>query len=92
MRGERIVYTITDGGELVAPIGTDLLRVEAQHGTAEVGILGTDVKNGMTRGHIDGWQENLRATCLASPTDDFVAISGKLLAVQMAMGVDVIEN
>ena len=72
---------------MVAPVGTDLFGVESEDGTAEVGILCTDVEDGTARDEIDGRQENLRATCLTGSTDDFVAISGKLLAVQMAMGV-----
>ena len=40
--------------QLVAPVGTDLLRMQSEHGTAVVRILGADVEDGVARRQVDG--------------------------------------
>ena len=62
--------------------------MQAEHGTAIVRILGANIKNHVTRRQVDGGQKDGPAACLTGPLDDLVAISGKLFAIQMAMGVD----
>ena len=74
------------------PVGTDLLGMKAKHGTAIVGILGTDIKDGLARGDIDGGQENGLTASLTSPLYYGVTILCELFAVQVAMGVDIIDN
>jgi len=66
--------------------------MQTQHGIAIVGILGTDVKNGMTRLDIDSGQEDSLAASLTGSLDDGIAILRKLLAIQVAMCVDVFQN
>ena len=62
--------------------------MQTEHGTTEVRILGANIENRVTRRQVDGGQKDARAACLTGPLDDLVAISGKLFAIQMAMGVD----
>ena len=83
MRGKRILYV----SQNFLPVGTDLLGMEAKHGTAIVGILGTDIKDGLARGDIDGGQEDGLAASLTGPLHHGVAILCELFAVQVAMGV-----
>ena len=84
MRGKRILYV----SQNFLPVGTDLLGMEAKHGTAIVGILGTDIKDGLACGDIDGGQEDSLAASLTGPLHHGVAILCELFAVQVAMGVD----
>jgi hypothetical protein len=63
--------------------------MQAQHGAAVVGILPADIEDGATGGNVNGWQQYGPATGLTSPLYHGVAVCGKLLAVQMAMGVDI---
>ena len=86
------VDSFLNGGELVAPVGTDFFGMESEHGAAEVGIVGADVEDGMARRLINGGQEDSRAASLAGSLDDGISVLRKLLAVKMAMGVDEIEN
>jgi hypothetical protein len=44
----------------------------------------------MARRKVDGRQEDSRTTSLAGTLHDIVAVSGKLLTVQMAVGVYVL--
>ena len=62
--------------------------MEAEHGIAKAGILGTDVEDGVTRLQVDGRQEHLSAASLLGSLDNGVAIGSELFTVQMAMGVD----
>jgi hypothetical protein len=66
--------------------------MEAKHGTTIVRILGTDIKDGMARGDIDGGQEDGLAASLTGSLHHGVAILCELFAVQVAMGVDIIES
>jgi hypothetical protein len=42
----------------------------------------------VARCHIDGGQEDGLTACLAGTLNDFVAILRKLLAIEMAVGID----
>ena len=66
--------------------------MEAEHGIAIVGILGTDVKNRQTRSSIDGWQKDGLTTGITGSLHDGIAILSKLFTIQMTMGIYVIEN
>jgi hypothetical protein len=46
------------------------------------------IKHRLTRGHIDGRQEDACATRLTGSLHYIIAIVVKLLAIQMAMGID----
>ena len=85
------VDSFLNGGELVAPVGTDFLGMEYEHGTADVGILGADIEDGMARRHINGGQEDSRTASLPGSLDDGISVLRKLLAVKMTMGIDKIE-
>ena len=80
-----------DGGELVAPVGTDLLGMQTEHGVAIVGILPAYVGDGMAGLQVDGRQKNRLAASLAGSLDNGIAVSAELLAVQVAVGVDVVQ-
>ena len=74
------------------PVGTDFLGMEAEHGTTVVGILTADVENGVARSNINGRQEDGRTASLAGSLDDGIAVCCEFFAVEVAMGVYVIEN
>ena len=77
---------------MVAPVSTDFFWMQAEHGTTIVGILTADVKDGVTRSDIDGRQENLRTASLTGSLDDGIAVCRKFLAIEMTMGIFIIEN
>ena len=77
---------------MLFPIGTNLLGMQTQHGIAIVGILGTDVEDGMARLDIDGRQKDSLTTSLAGSLYDGIAILRKFLAIQMAMSVYIVDS
>ena len=62
--------------------------MQAEHGTAVVGILTADVQDGVTRSDIDGRQENLRTASLTGSLDDGITVCRKFLAIKMTMRVN----
>jgi hypothetical protein len=66
--------------------------MEAEHGTTVVRILTANVENGMARSDINGRQEDGRTASLAGSLDDGIAVCCEFFAVEVAMGVYVIEN
>jgi hypothetical protein len=46
----------------------------------------------LTRGDVNGWQEYLRAASLTGTLNEGITVLRELFAIQMAMGVYVIEN
>ena len=66
--------------------------MEAKHRIAIPRILGTDVKDGVARGDIDGRQEDGLAASLTGSLDDGITVCCKLLAVKMTMRIYIIEN
>jgi hypothetical protein len=62
--------------------------MEAKHRIAIPRILGTDVKDGVARGDIDGRQEDGLAASFTSPLYHIGAVLRELLAIQMAMRVN----
>ena len=88
MRGERILYVTQD----FFPICLDFLGMEAEHGTTVVRILTADVENGVARSDINGRQEDGRTASLTGSLDDGVAICCEFFAIEVTVGVYVIEN
>ena len=74
--------------QLLFPIRLYFLWVQTQHGIAEVGIMLARVEHRLTRSHVDGRQEDARATSLTGSLHDGIAIVVKLFAIQMAMRID----
>ena len=46
----------------------------------------------MTRSNIDGWQEYSLTASLTGLLNDSITVLSELFAIQMAMGIYVIEN
>jgi hypothetical protein len=68
--------------------------MQTQHGIAITGVAAAGVDNGMTGLEVDGRQQYSRAASLTGSLYNGIAVCIKLLAVQVAVGVDVrqIEN
>ena len=66
--------------------------MEAEHGTTVIRILTADVENSMARSDINGRQEDGRTASLAGSLDDGVAVCCEFFAVEVAVGVYIIEN
>jgi hypothetical protein len=66
--------------------------MQPQHGTAKVGITGTGIEYALTRLQVNGRQEHLSTASLSSPLHDSIAVFSKLLAIKMAMGIDVVHR
>jgi hypothetical protein len=88
VRGERILYAI----QYFLPVGTNLFRMETQHRITIVGILGTDIEDRLARSDIDGRQEYSLTSSLTGSLNNSITILGKLFAIQVAMGIYVIES
>ncbi len=89
--GEGVVYAFFDFSQLVAPVSTNLLGMEAEHGVAEAGILSAGVQHSMAGCQVDGGQEDSGTASIAGSLYDSVAVGVELFAVEVAVGVDVIH-
>jgi hypothetical protein len=65
--------------------------MQAEHGVAVARILAADVEYAVARLEVDGGQEDGRTTSLTGSLYDGVAVGIELLAVKMAVGVDVVQ-
>jgi hypothetical protein len=66
--------------------------MEAEHGEAVAGIVAAGVEDGVARLQVDGRQEDGLTASLAGSLNNGITVVLKLFAVQMAMGIYVIEN
>jgi hypothetical protein len=66
--------------------------MEAEHGVAEAGILSAGVQHGMAGSQVDGGQEDSGAASITGSLYDGVAVGIELFAVQMAVGIDVVQG
>ena len=62
--------------------------MKAEHWVTIVGILTTEVKDGLTRLEVDARHQHLRDTCLTRTGHHFVEVGGELLTIQMTMRID----
>ena len=81
-----------DGAELVGPVGAHLLGVQSQHGVAHVGVLSAGVHDAATGLQVDGRQEHPAAPGLPGPLDDVGPVGVELLAVQVAVGINIFRH
>jgi hypothetical protein len=66
--------------------------MEAEHGIAIARILSTDIEDGLTGFEVDARHEDFRDTCLSGTGHHLVAVSSKLLTIEVTMGIDKREH
>ena len=88
---DEFVTVRTDGGldgvELLAPIGFDIFRMQAESREAKARMSMTDVKDGSDGGDVDAGDNHSLDAALFLPQNDFFTVLVKSGVVDMAMGV-----
>ena len=80
-----------DFSQLFTPVVAYLFGVQTEHGVAIVGILAADIEHGMARLEVDGRQKDACAASLAGSLYDGIAVFAELFAIQMTMGIGVVQ-
>ena len=65
--------------------------MEPKHRITIVGIATAYIQNTLTGSKVDGWQEDSRAACLSGPLYHQLAVFIELLAIEMAVGIDIVH-
>ena len=73
---------------MLAPVCPDLFRMKAEHGIAIIRVLTADIKDRVTGFEVDGRNEDFGDTGSTGTGHHFFAVGGKLLTIEVTMGID----
>ena len=65
--------------------------MEPKHRITIVRVTTAYIQNTLTGSKVDGWQEDSRAACLSGPLYHQLAVFIELLAIEMAVGIDIVH-
>jgi hypothetical protein len=77
--------------KLSTPVGANLLGVQTEHREAVAGVLPAGFYDSTARCQVNSREKDGFAACFASALHHCIAVIAELLAIQMAVRVDVLQ-